>query len=275
MPEEPPPPEPIEPPDNATEMPEVQRRAMEPIASTPHTEESADPFPDVFDAPDDVQRLADIPTLTDTAEALADNRDATDGASNETPTPKPKHETGPQNEDIPLVPVSVASANSSAGSSAPTPAVAAKRPGDGRDLPAAYRARVASDRDAILAENGGNAHTEAAVQAALNWLAQNQQSDGDGTAQHTAVGEKRESWGMTEAVPERKQIPRSRAWQSWRSWEPDTLTWMATINKTSNMPWSFSFTSRPGMVTWPATHAHLPACIAMGWRHWHLAKLTL
>jgi len=159
-------------------MPEVQRRAMEPIASTPHTEESADPFTDLFDAPDDVQRLADIPTLTDTAEALADNRDATDGASNETPTPKPKHETGPQNEDIPLVPVSVASANSSAGSSAPTPAVAAKRPGDGRDLPAAYRARVASDRDAILAENGGNAHTEAAVQAALNWLAQNQQSDG-------------------------------------------------------------------------------------------------
>lgn len=179
MPEEPAPtPESIELPDDITEMPELQRVAAEPFESTPHTEESADPFPDVSDATDEAQRLADIPTPTDTAEAMADNQDATNRSNNEMPTPEANNETGSHDEDVPLVPVTVASAKSSAGSSVPVPAIAAKRPGDGRDLPAAYRARVASDRDAILAENGGNSHTEAAVQAALNWLAQNQESDG-------------------------------------------------------------------------------------------------
>ncbi len=45
-------------------------------------------------------------------------------------------------------------------------------------LPARYRARLAVNRDEILRQRGGNADTEAAVQAGLAWLAANQSADG-------------------------------------------------------------------------------------------------
>ena len=47
-----------------------------------------------------------------------------------------------------------------------------------RALPEAYRLRVAPDRVGVAERHGGTAETEAAVKAALNWLAESQASDG-------------------------------------------------------------------------------------------------
>ncbi len=178
-PEDPPPsPEQNEPTDDAPEMPELERLAVEPTESTLDREASADTLPDVLAGADEVQRLTDIPVPTETPEALVDTQDATDWSNNELPKPGADQHAGSHDDEIPLVPVSVASASSPAGSDSPMIAATARRPGDGRDLPAAYRARIASDRAAILEANGGNARTESAVQAALAWLAENQESDG-------------------------------------------------------------------------------------------------
>ena len=52
------------------------------------------------------------------------------------------------------------------------------RPGDRQPIPQLYRNRVSTKRAAFALRVGGNADTEASVQAALEWLAKNQSSDG-------------------------------------------------------------------------------------------------
>jgi len=165
----------IEPP---SEAPELERLVVEPADVMPQREASPDMPPDVFDNADEVQRLTEMPLPAETADALVDAQDAIDRSSNKLPSAAAEREAVSEDDAIPLVPVTVASASSPVVSDPPTPASAARRLGDGRDLPAAYRARLATDRAAILEENGGNAHTEAAVQSALAWLAKNQEPDG-------------------------------------------------------------------------------------------------
>lgn len=48
----------------------------------------------------------------------------------------------------------------------------------GRSVPDAYRLRVAPNRDGVAQSHGGTSQTEAAVKAALRWLADNQAADG-------------------------------------------------------------------------------------------------
>ncbi len=45
-------------------------------------------------------------------------------------------------------------------------------------VPNPYRLRVAPDREGVVASHGGTSETEAAVKAALRWLAENQSGDG-------------------------------------------------------------------------------------------------
>ncbi|NLF07405.1 MAG: hypothetical protein GX594_05420, partial [Pirellulaceae bacterium] len=49
---------------------------------------------------------------------------------------------------------------------------------EAKPLPEAYRLRVAPDRPNVARGNGGTAETEAAVAAAMKWLADNQDADG-------------------------------------------------------------------------------------------------
>ncbi len=70
--------------------------------------------------------------------------------------------------------------------SPPPIARAAERPAE--RLPARYRARLATDRDEILRRRGGNAQTEAAVQAGLAWLAAQQLADGRWDASQHGAG---------------------------------------------------------------------------------------
>ena len=53
-----------------------------------------------------------------------------------------------------------------------------RRLGDGEMVPETYRLRVAENRLDFAQAHGGNARTEAAVAAALRWLAENQAEDG-------------------------------------------------------------------------------------------------
>jgi hypothetical protein len=68
------------------------------------------------------------------------------------------------------------------------PETVARRTADGSPLPAAYRNRTAENRGAIVVRGGGNAETEAAVQAALAWLAANQDPDGRWNARRHGAG---------------------------------------------------------------------------------------
>ena len=54
--------------------------------------------------------------------------------------------------------------------------------------PAVYRDRTASDRPGIVRRHGGSPETEAAVQAALKWLAANQSPDGHWDAERFGAG---------------------------------------------------------------------------------------
>ena len=55
-------------------------------------------------------------------------------------------------------------------------------------LPAPYAARFAANRAELVAAGGGNAETEAAVRAALNWLAAAQSADGRWDAKKHGAG---------------------------------------------------------------------------------------
>ena len=94
--------------------------------------------------------------------------------------------------DEPAKPL-VAAADAALAPSAPTPALDASaaspvslpsRP----QLPAPYAARFAANRTELVAAGGGNAQTEAAVRAALNWLAAAQSTDGRWDAKRHGAG---------------------------------------------------------------------------------------
>lgn len=65
-----------------------------------------------------------------------------------------------------------------AGQAPPEPQAFARMRADGQPMPDRYRNRIAADRLAIVLRGGGSEETEAAVQAALAWLAANQDRDG-------------------------------------------------------------------------------------------------
>ena len=70
----------------------------------------------------------------------------------------------------------------------PQPEPIARRKADDSPLPPAYRNRTAENRSAVVVRGGGNAETEAAVQAALAWLAANQDPDGRWSARRHGAG---------------------------------------------------------------------------------------
>ncbi len=70
----------------------------------------------------------------------------------------------------------------------PQPQAFARLRADGQPMPDRYRNRIAEDRQAIVLRGGGSEETEAAVQAALAWLAANQDRDGRWNARRHNAG---------------------------------------------------------------------------------------
>jgi hypothetical protein len=65
----------------------------------------------------------------------------------------------------------------------------------GHHVPPLYGDRTAADRDAVARSRGGSPEAEAAVQAALAWLATNQNADGRWDADRFGAGEERKVLG--------------------------------------------------------------------------------
>jgi hypothetical protein len=69
------------------------------------------------------------------------------------------------------------------------------RASDGKPLPPVYSLRNAVDREQIVAQRGGSPETEAAVKAALGWLAGSQEPDGRWDADRWGAGIERQVLG--------------------------------------------------------------------------------
>lgn len=125
---------------------------------------------------DDLQRLIDMALPLPSASALADTRDRTGAAEN---TPGEAAEAAPTH---PPAAAPLASGDGwllvPPGGAAAWQLASSQASGIRRELPHSYRSRSAAQRQAMLAAGGGNPFTEAAVQAALQWLAANQDEDG-------------------------------------------------------------------------------------------------
>jgi hypothetical protein len=77
----------------------------------------------------------------------------------------------------------------------PEPEAINPRTADRSPLPAMYRNRTAGNRSELVARGGGNADTEAAVQAALAWLAAHQDPDGRWNARRHGAGQETQVLG--------------------------------------------------------------------------------
>ncbi len=80
----------------------------------------------------------------------------------------------------------------------PAIAVPLTRPADQRPLPDIYKNRW-QQRASIAYQNGGDVNTEAAVEAALQWLAQNQSPNGSWNAAQFGAGRETKTLGMDRA----------------------------------------------------------------------------
>ncbi len=159
----------------------------------------------------DVQRLADVPLRADAADALADAHDLTRAALEQTlPNTSVPNRAAAPGQPLPeqIADSSTAggqgepigasagedAAQSSAQSGAPR-AAAPRKLANGRDLPAVYESRLNVDRGEIARQEGGNARTEAAVEAALAWLVAQQEADGHWDADKHGAGRETRVFG--------------------------------------------------------------------------------
>lgn len=168
-------PEPMEPappePASAPLLPDAARVATE--VETPVDEPGLDvEAPEPPEMETAIQQLADAAIDTRRPDARISDLDQLKGAANELPEmAEASATTGPAPARM-----APAWAPAIAGGGEQTPAP--RRLGDGRVVPPVYRARVPDLRLTIAKQHGGSEQTEAAVEAALAWLAANQRPDG-------------------------------------------------------------------------------------------------
>lgn len=166
----------------------------------------------------DLQRLADVAMRDDPADAVAASDDLTRATLNRTipqiavmrtPTaapgqviPQPSSADGQAdgNSGQGTATNDPGAGGSAAGASAgndathhaadagPVRTAGPRRLANGRPLPDVYQLRVQADRGEIARTQGGNARTEAAVAAALRWLAENQEKGGHWDADSHGAG---------------------------------------------------------------------------------------
>jgi hypothetical protein len=163
----------------------VPRPQPGPTAPTPAAEAGLPEIPpDLASMAGRPPRLTDIPLASPSADAVAGPIDDPVASSRHIVSSQParpnpgstSHTSG--GAPVPGVeghPGSVAStASPDARVSAPGP----RRAAAGDELPLVYQDRVRKDRVGVAQQRGGSARTEAAVDAALAWLAANQSPDG-------------------------------------------------------------------------------------------------
>ena len=134
-------------------QPEIEELAKSEFPERPNPGITAEGLPEELINPSaDIPRRNQAPPVSSIADAAI--------AESSPPLP-----TGGESERLPSLPIM-------------TPAALPRRAGDGQAMPAPLQARVTSDRIKIAQQRGGTLQTEAAVAAALEWLAGNQSADG-------------------------------------------------------------------------------------------------
>lgn len=138
-----------------------------------------------------VQRLFDLVNTNDAADAVSSPFDVPVSTDPEhlASSDQARASVASESNSIAMTPVSAASLPD------PLPAPA-QRPGDGQDIPSTLALRSSNDRDEIARRFGGSPETEAAVDAALHWLAANQANDGRWDADHLGAGRQRHVAGQ-------------------------------------------------------------------------------
>ncbi len=188
----------------ALPSPELERAALPVDESLADAERSREKLPEV----DPLQRapqVSDLPRVETPAEALAATEDflrrAVEAKIARRPVPEAE-QLEPQPEQVasqtapaPLVEVKVSRAaqperptGGSAGDIGPSLAELAEQRKPRHELPPVYQQRVAPNRLEIAQRCGGGPETEAAVEAALRWLADNQSADGSWNADRHGAG---------------------------------------------------------------------------------------
>lgn len=206
-----------EPAELALPLPEPQRAGVVAEASTTparHTGESlpAPPINPLELAP----QISDLERIETTADALLAQEDflkrATGRTLTETPASLPEEESESASPQLDAGTPSMAGAGlvavekkdtidaeSAAGERAndfgPSLASLARQRKARHDLPPVYEQRFAADRLTIAQQRGGSPATEAAVEAALRWLAANQEADGRWSAGRHGAGREQQVLG--------------------------------------------------------------------------------
>jgi hypothetical protein len=132
--------------------------------------------------------LKELPTADQPADAIADLRDQAEVPSGPLAAIPSDRAQMMGLADLTAVPVSAAAmARASASAAAPTAASA---------LPLLYRGRTSENRQTLREQFGGSAQGESSVQAALSWLAANQESDGRWEARRFGAGQETHTLGQ-------------------------------------------------------------------------------
>jgi hypothetical protein len=177
----------------STGTPPALLPAPQPPAPMPATESVPDPSADEPGTAATAQELA----------ALPDSPPADDSKTNQSvPEPRAEAETGDSPEiakssessgDVPATSVSKADELTTVATQTPAATV---RPIDGQPIPDAYQLRVIPGRLQFAIPWGANENTEAAVVAALKWLATNQATDGRWDASDFGAGRETRTLGQ-------------------------------------------------------------------------------
>ncbi len=154
---------------------------------------------EVVDVGSRMQQLADVPTRVETADALTGTMDqlahsANRSSSDTDSTGVAQSERLAHAEsseglvDVPKMPSPALTGEAALALLAEIAQHARPRLGDGQSLPEPYRLRSAEQRAAVARQLGGNERTQVAVDAALAWLAAQQETDGRWDADRWASG---------------------------------------------------------------------------------------
>jgi len=150
------------------------------------------------------QTLAERPRSSPTADALAAHGEATSEghqtlARNQASEDVAAGQADGQSNGSPRSSAAEATSTVSKTVAAPSRAIVKRRRNDSPHLPDLYKARIADNRDEIIARQGGGRDTEAAVQEALKWLSRNQSRDGRWDARLHGAGLERRIDGQNRA----------------------------------------------------------------------------
>ena len=134
-------------------------------------------------------------------------------------------------------------------------------------MPDVYRLRMVPNHARLAEGHGGSPETEAAVQAALQWLADNQIADGHWSARQHEAG--RDDPGRRPRPPHAGLHADSAmtglGLAGLSRLGPDASRRRRTARR-SAADWSTCCRSRRPTATWPARRISLPGCIRTPWR---------